>query len=474
MFRPILSALLLLPILLRAQQPPARDAEAVGTIRGTVYDSLGQRALAGATVELTSPARVAVTDQRGNFTMDSVPVGARRLTFAAPELDSIGLFGFARDLEVVAGVQRVALATPSFGTMYRTLCAPSSEAAKDSAIMFGTVYDARTRLPVPAATVWFSWYAVDETSGPQLMELVRQSATDDAGNYGRCGLPADLALRTHARSAASASGPVATVIGEARVYRRDFFVSDEFGVDTAPPASRGSGIVLGTVRDDRGGPLVNALVVLTASDRTARTDSLGQYRLVGVPLGTQELSVRQVGLGALYRTIDVTADAPLEVSFTMPLATVLATVNVRGERRPGVDRAGYLSRQQMGWGRYLNQQELAKRPDMQSALSRVAGLLVRQTPGGLSITNARNGCDPLIVIDGVPGPNLRRTSTIPIPGQSSVSLATSMEMRIESMNVRDVVAVEYYAGSAGIPLQYTNGDAPRCGMLLIWTLFARW
>src|SRR6187402_3798885 len=116
---------LALPLLLT---PPAIDAQAMapvpiqapvqrlalGTIRGTVYDSLGKGPLAGATVELASPARVVLTDQRGNFTIDSVPVGAHRLIFSAPDLDSVGLFGFARDLDVRAGVQQVMLATPSF------------------------------------------------------------------------------------------------------------------------------------------------------------------------------------------------------------------------------------------------------------------------------------------------------------------------------------------------------------------------
>ncbi len=47
-------------------------------------------------------------------------------------------------------------------------------------------------------------------------------------------------------------------------------------------------------------------------------------------------------------------------------------------------------------------------------------------------------------------------------------------MRIEALNSRDVFAVEYYPGLAGMPMQYAVGDAPRCGMLLIWTVFARW
>ncbi len=474
MLRSIVIAMLLASVAARASQPAAPASRAYGTIRGTVYDSLSHAVIAGAVVELESPARVVQTDRRGAFTIDSVPVGAHRLTFSAPALDSIGLFGFARNLDVREGDQRVALATPSFQTLYRSVCAPAEVATKDSAIVFGTVYDARTRRPAPGVSVQFSWYAMDASSGPQLLRVMRQATTDSVGNYGRCGLPDDLALQSQAASATSASGSIATVIGEARVLRRDLYVSDEFLVDSATGATRsnGSGMIRGTVRDEKGAPLVNALVVLLASDRTARTDSLGVYRFTGVPLGTQELSVRQVGRGALYRMIDVTGEAPLEESFTLPQSTVLATVNVRGVRRLGSDQAEYLARQRHGFGRYVNQAEIAKRPDMAAALQQIAGLNVRRGSGGLVVDNRRYGCQPLIVLDGFPESGGGGSSTIPRAGAATMPSGPSLTL--DALNPRDVLAIEYYAGVAGMPLKYSFGDAPRCGMLLVWTVFSRW
>jgi hypothetical protein len=61
-------------------------------------------------------------------------------------------------------------------------------------------------------------------------------------------------------------------------------------------------------------------------------------------------------------------------------------------------------------------------------------------------------------------------STIPIPGQSNMPESSMPEMRIDMLNPRDVVAIEYYADAAGMPLQYVvGGEAPRCGLLLVWT-----
>lgn len=463
-----------LPVAASTQPPTSAVPPAVGTVRGTVYDSLGQTPLVGATVELAAPARVVVTDGRGNFVMDSVPVGVQRFTFSAPDLDSIGLFGFAREIDVRTGDQRVTLATPSFGTLYRTLCAPNGAPSADSAIMFGTVYNARTRAPVKGAAVNFGWYAVDTLVGTRVVEVLREATTDETGTYGRCGLPADMAIRTQATDLLARSGPISRVIGSARVFRQDFYISGELAGDSALVATRGTGIVRGTVRDERGGPLVNALVVLLASDRTARTDTLGQYRFASVPLGTQELSVRQVGRGALYRLIDVIDNEPVEASFTLPQVTVLATMNVRGARRPGTDQAAYLARKRVGFGKYLEAAEIGKRADLPSALSRLAGLSIQQNGRGLSIMNQRQNCQPVIVIDGFPGIALGRETTVPVAGMASSRTPSMSEMRIETMNVRDIFAVEYYPGLAGLPMQYVSGDAPRCGMLLIWTVFARW
>ena len=54
-------------------------------------------------------------------------------------------------------------------------------------------------------------------------------------------------------------------------------------------------------------------------------------------------------------------------------------------------------------------------------------------------------------------------------------MPSTPETRIEMLNPRDVMAVEYYASGAGMPMQYVTGpEAPRCGLLLIWTVIARW
>ncbi len=459
--------------------PP--QAEPTGILRGVAFDSLTMTPMAGATVELLEPARMTVADKAGRFRLDSVPTGIRRLTFSSPELDSIGLYAFARELDVQAGEQSITLATPSFRTFYRRLCPAPERPTSDSAIVFGTVYDARSGERLAGARVSFLWFGVvPEGKGMQIGELSRQVTSDDAGNYGVCGLPSDIALATMATKDNASTGRVTQSVGNARVLRRELLVSTELRADGVADSSvrtpaRGSAIVRGTVLDERGGVLVNALVVLPAVDRAARTDSAGRFLFTDVPAGTQELSVRQIGLGALYRIIDVRPDAPVDVRLELPRTTELARVNVRGDRRPGMDQAGYLNRRRLGFGRYLDQKEISTRFDMESALRRVSGLEVNRTLGALIIrTRGRLCSSPVIVIDGVPMMQRGGGSTIPLDGGASAPLMSVPEMRIDALNPRDVVAVEFYPGSGAMPQEYQTGYNPNCGMLLIWTVFARW
>jgi len=217
------------------------------------------------------------------------------------------------------------------------------------------------------------------------------------------------------------------------------------------------------------------LVLLPTVDRAARTDSAGRFLFTEVPAGTQELSVRQIGLGAIYRIIDVRPDTPVDVRLELPRTTELARVNVRSNRRPGMDQVGYLNRRRLGFGQYLDQKEISTRFDMESALRRVSGLEVNRTLGSLNISARRWGCSSTaIVIDGVPAARSSGGSTIPLDGSPPVPLMSTYESRIDALNPRDVVAVEFYPGSGTMPLEYMTGYDLKCGMLLIWTVFARW
>lgn len=438
------------------------------TVRGVVYDSLTRRPLAGALVEVAGTSRTALADRLGRFRVDSVPPGPHRVTFSAPALDSIGLYGFGADVMVdpAGGTGSLTLATPSLATLHARLCAAPADASADSAIVFGSVYNAGTRARRAGAQVALRWFAVDTAgTGARLVQPLRLGRSDEQGDFAVCGVPHDVALTTLAGDPQTASGPISLTVGPARVLRRDLYVSDEMGADSvvaggsggggaaAGGAPRGTGALRGVVRDESGQPLVGALLLLTASGHATRTDSLGRWAFRQVPLGTQEVSVRQLGRGALYRVVDIVGGTTGDEAFTLPQATVLAPVNVRGVAIPGRDQAEFLSRRRAGFGRFLDARELTKRPDLAAALSRLPGVEARYGIDGLTVRGTRPGrCGSLrVIIDGVPG----------MAG-------------LDMLNVRDLVGVEYYPDGTTAPPKYLAGLPTPCGVLLVWTRFARW
>lgn len=443
----------------------------VASVRGVVYDSLSGKPLAGAMIEIAGLPRTAIADRRGAFQLDSVPLGARRFTFSAPALDSIGLYGFARDIDVRVDDAVVTLATPSFRTFYARLCSPADKPTTDSAIVFGTVYDAMTRARVREAGINLTWFAVDTVRGRiMLMEPLRSARADADGNYGLCGLPSDLALTTTAGTPYAASGTVTLTVGTARVLRRDLFISDEMGRDStamrsgaATGSATGSGELRGVVHDERGQRMAGALLMLSASGRSARTDSTGRYLFRNVPLGTQEISVRQLGRGALFRTVDIVAGEMPDEIFVMPEATTLVAVDVRGAGIPGRDQAEFLKRRKQGLGYYLDEREIATRADIGAALRRLPGLDVRYGPAGLTMRSTRGyGCgQPTIVIDGHSNSTWGVTTGIAL-SDTDLGVQPTPRLILETLTPADVKGVEYYPSGS------------RCGTLMVWTRFARW
>ena len=446
-------------------QRSANAAPRSTTVRGTVFDSLRNAPLVGAVVEVAGSFRTAISDKRGEFTLDSVPEGPQRLTFSAPALDSLGLFGFAHDVVVAPGLAPIALATPSLHTFHTRLCAASITTLADSAIVFGTVYDARTKAPVKqGASVIFRWYAMAIGGNAlAIAEPNRIATTDDAGNYGMCGLPSDLALRAYASVVSSASGDVSFLVGAPRVVRRDFYISEDFA--DGDTLRRGSGILVGKVLDEHGKAMVGAQVLLTMTGHTTRTDDKGVWRLVGVPLGTQELSVRQLGRGALFRSVDVTAGETTVDSFVLPTATVLSAVNIRGLSMPGIDRFGYMARKRSGVGQYLDSTQIAQRSDMAAVLTQLSGLRVTRSGFGMELSGRASCRTPLIMIDGTP--------VMRSPGRGAPDGDNATD-RLSTLQPRDVLAVEYYGpGNDGAVGGRTIGGG-RCGVLMVWTRLSRW
>src|SRR5260370_15045977 len=84
----IAGALAVWPPPTNAQKPPTVPA-GIGTIRGTVTDSIHGTPLVGAIVMISGVTRIAQTAGDGSFAIDSIPPGSYRVTLSHPLLDTI-------------------------------------------------------------------------------------------------------------------------------------------------------------------------------------------------------------------------------------------------------------------------------------------------------------------------------------------------------------------------------------------------
>ncbi|MCU0636366.1 MAG: carboxypeptidase-like regulatory domain-containing protein, partial [Gemmatimonadaceae bacterium] len=110
-------------VLLWSGSALAAHAQTGAEVRGTVFDSLSSRPLAGALVQLAatdslgSVLATVTSDSAGTFTLQGIARGRYRLGFFHPLLDSLGLTAALRELEVTRDRVSVSLATPSAETI---------------------------------------------------------------------------------------------------------------------------------------------------------------------------------------------------------------------------------------------------------------------------------------------------------------------------------------------------------------------
>lgn len=188
-------------------------------VRGVVFDSLTMSPVAKAAVWLPGGTQTTNTDDKGRFELDNVPQGQQFLAFSSSALDSLGLGTLGAHVAMTGDGLPVRLTTPSFQTVWRTLCAGSERAIRsDSGIVWGTVRDAQADTRLSGASAGFSWYDMSLGADKRyaFRELTHQTRTDSAGNYYACGLPSDIKISSEATGTKSASGAIEYLIGERR------------------------------------------------------------------------------------------------------------------------------------------------------------------------------------------------------------------------------------------------------------------
>jgi hypothetical protein len=375
----------------------------------------------------------------------------------------------------------VRLTTPSPATAYARLCPGPRDVS--TGLLFGLVHDVDDGKPIANALVTADWreYAIEP--GSMRGHVVRATAaTSEAGIYLLCGIPADVSSQVFGLADGYAAGPV--LIGpESRLLARfDFSISrrdsaarlsaaellDSTRRGAPLGAAPGSATISGRVLASNHRPIAGALVGVNGTDLSTRSDSSGRFRLSRVPAGTRAMTVRAIGLAPTMFTLAPRSGETVDTALTVEQnGQLLPELKILATRPTRPDRTGFAERARMGFGYFMTEAEIEKRPgaDLYSFLMRMPGLIYNVTGGapgraGRRVVMRGTGlsgsyCLPSFYLDGM----YYQLDDGPEPLQS-------LEMFVQAENLK---GIEVYESAGSVPPKFDRSGTTGCGSVVIWT-----
>jgi hypothetical protein len=438
-------------------------AQSFGRLEGTVIDSLRAASpIVGASVSATrvGAARettlVALTDAKGRFAFDRIDAGEYAIGFAHALLDSLAFGGPARRVVVPeAGVAHADLAVPS-GETLRSLACPGPPLPKGTGALLGIVTDADTDRPLGGAEVVAAWTELTFDKGILKTMTLEHSGgvrTDSLGEYRLCGVPTDSWLLVQVQNAdrigsafqvaiADASGVQVRHLSVSREGTRERAALDSALRDTTrtlvPLA--GTATLAGIVRGSSGRPVPTAQVRVVGAAPITRTDANGWFSLTGLPSGTQEMEVRELGFPVQRRPIDLKRGQTSRQEIQLEGVQTLEGMRTIAARTP-YERFE-TNRRLSITGLFLTQEEIEKRHAQNTSelFASMAPFRIVGDGPDAQIVNARGGCRPNVVVDYMQFQDIN-------------SIPPSL-----------IAGIEAYPTTNGAPAEFTN----LCGVIRIW------
>jgi hypothetical protein len=286
---------------------PMLTASPRATLAGRVHDSIAGGPLAGATVFLAGSDHWAVTDSLGRFALDTVPAGLQQVAFAHPSLEALQATPAEVQVFVRPGVTTIVnLAGPSARGVLEAHCGSTDGGAPVAAVV-GTVRSDLAGDPIPGASVVLRWPAPSRPGAARDPEgeamQGTETATDDAGRFRVCGIPAGVEVTVAADDGRYRSSPAAVRAGPGSVAVVDLVTESATDLPAAHPATAtsaprcptpepgsGVGVLEGNVTEGGTGVALGfAAVRLMPSDsgqaRATRADAGGRFHFCDVPAG---------------------------------------------------------------------------------------------------------------------------------------------------------------------------------------------
>ncbi len=373
-------------------------AQATGTIRGAVFDSLAMEPLVDAAVILWDTPYRTATDSLGEFVLEDVPFGEYDILFFHTRLGEMGFSPGPQHITVgEGGGSPVGLATPSMFTLVASECL-LEEPVDGTGVVAGWVGDLDSGMSMPGATVSLAWN-VEDSKTPERMTLT----ADARGWYRECHAPTDVPIIASAR--------FLNLNGLRREVsvREDEFAEAGFLLGQFPTAE-----VHGHLLDATSGDVVGeAEVWLRGTSFRGITSPTGNFQFQRVPPGRYMLMTRHLSYGLKMDTLDIPAGETITVEMRLDQRAIeMAPLTVTVDTEPLAQRA-------MGGftiGRASIEEIRTRVRDIGDILrvQSVAGVVVHRSDAGLCIGHmagqvrmmGRSDCTPMLVfIDNVRASN---------------------------------------------------------------------
>jgi hypothetical protein len=259
--------------------------------------------------------------------------------------------------------------------------------------------------------------------------------------------------------------------------------------------AQGTGVFRGRILDSAGAPVAAGRIRVPEVERVASADSLGRFRLEGLPARRLTVVAEAPGFHGSRQEIGVPAGGEVELSFSLrPNTHLLEAVAVRARRRPlWPDKLSEFSyRQSRGVGRFLDPDQIAEydgKP-LTDALRKIVfnARFTRNSQGQMTLVSSRalsaptslrpstnvKPCGVQIWQDGLllSDPNASGEFVLPSSptGRTVVTAhgGADRDYDISDLLANSYMAVEYYSDLATTPPGFRTGTMS-CGVLVLWT-----
>jgi hypothetical protein len=232
---------------------------------------------------------------------------------------------------------------------------------------------------------------------------------------------------------------------------------------TPDSGRRDADALVGTVVDVTGRPMSQIEVYIAGTDRTARTDYRGVWRIDNPPVGPRVVVARQLGYVPYVREVQVGGNSTDTVSLILRrFPRTLSTVEVRARTAEAtsaaLDISERLLQMRVGTGRlFTRDQILQMRPSSVAELIfGVPGIAVRNVPGEIIVTSTRAGVG-IMNVDGQQCQLQFFLNTTPISNEGVATL--------DPLTFRSVEVYPQTVQLTGLPIR-----SDRCGAIVINTM----